>query len=234
QMSVDNIRFALTSGKMSTQGAELNRAQLESLLRFLTGSVAVTSGSTPANSCGGSGVLPGKAQSLPRWSGWGAGPAQQRYQPPDAAGLTASQVPHLKLKWAFGLPGATQAYAQPAVALGRVFVGSAVRKVYSLDSRTGCTYWEFTADAPVRTATTIGQYAAGWAVYFGDQHATAYAVDALSGKLLWKTRLDDHPAAIVTGAPTLAGGKLYVPMSSYEEGLGAGPKYDGCKFRRSL
>src|SRR5262249_9241512 len=233
-MSADNIRFALTSGKMSAQGAELTRAQLESLLRFLTRSVPVTGESTPANSCGGSGVLPAEGQSLPRWSGWGAGPDQRRYQTPDVAGLEASQVPRLKLKWAFGFPGAAQAYAQPAVALGRVFVGSAVRKVYSLDSRTGCTYWEFTADAPVRTAATIGQYAAGWAVYFGDQHATAYAVDALSGKLLWKTRLDDHPAAMVTGAPTLAGGKLYVPLSSYEEVLGAGPKYECCKFRGSL
>src|SRR5262249_42424849 len=98
-MSADSIRFALTSGKMSTQGVELNRAQLESLLRFLTGSGAVTGGSTPGNPCGGSGALPAEAQSLPRWSGWGAGPAQQRFQPPEVAGLTASQVPRLKLKW---------------------------------------------------------------------------------------------------------------------------------------
>src|SRR5262245_30242525 len=110
RMPTDNIRFALTSGKMSTQGAELNRAQLESLLRFLTGSVAVTSGSTRANPCEGNGALSAEAESLPRWSGWGAGPAQQRYQPPDVAGLPADQVPRLKLKWAFCFPGGTRAY----------------------------------------------------------------------------------------------------------------------------
>src|SRR5262249_18140060 len=50
----------------------------------------------------------------------------------------------------------------------------------------------------------------------------------------WKTHLDDHPAAVVTGAPTLAGGRLYVPLSSYEEVLGAGAKYECCKFRGSV
>src|SRR6516165_11820143 len=58
QMSVDNIRFALTSGKMSAQGAELTRTQLESLVRFLTASVAAPGGSAPANFCGGGGGLP--------------------------------------------------------------------------------------------------------------------------------------------------------------------------------
>src|SRR5262249_7631289 len=158
----------------------------------------------------------------------------RRYQPPDVAGLEASQGPPLKIKMGFCFSRAAQAYAQPPGALGRGFFCSAVRQVYFLESRTGGAYLEFTAEAPVRTAATIGQYAAGWAVYFGDQRATAYEVDALSGKLLWKTRLDNHPAAIVTGAPTLAGGKLYVPLSSYEEVLGAGVKYECCKFRGSL
>ena len=39
---------------------------------------------------------------------------------------------------------------------GRVFVGSATGAVYSLDAKTGCTYWTFTAQAGVRTAMTVG------------------------------------------------------------------------------
>ena len=234
RMAADNIRFALTSGKMRAQGADLTQAQLDSLIRFLTGSAAPAGQPAPSGSCAGSSALTADAESKPGWSGWGAGPDQHRYQPPNMAGLTANEIPKLKLKWAFGFPGAIQAYAQPTIALGRVFVGSAIRKVYSLDARTGCTYWEFIADAPVRTAASVARYGSGWAVYFGDQRANAYAVDALSGKLLWKTRLDNHPAAMVTGAPALAGGKLYVPMSSYEEVLGAGAKYECCKFRGSL
>jgi polyvinyl alcohol dehydrogenase (cytochrome) len=150
------------------------------------------------------------------------------------AKLTAQDVPRLKLKWAFGFPGIVQAYAQPAVAGGRVFVGSASRKVYSLDAETGCIYWTFDSDAPVRTAPTLGRAAGVWVVYFGDQRANAYAVDAATGKLVWKQHLEDHPATIVTGAPTLAGDRLYVPVSSYEEATGANPKYECCKFRGSL
>src|SRR5262249_32208774 len=136
---------------------------------------------------------------------------QHRFQPEGMAKLSAQDVPRLKLKWAFGFPGVGQAYAQPAVAAGRVFVGSASRKVYSLDAETGCVYWTFEPDAPVRTAISVGRAAGAWVVFFGDQRANAYAVEADTGKLVWKQHLDDHRAAIVTGAPTLAGGKLYVP-----------------------
>ena len=170
----------------------------------------------------------------PYWNGWGNGLTQTRYQNAAMARLSADQVPRLKLKWAFGFPNAGRAYGQPAVAGGRVFVGSENGNVYSLDAQTGCVYWSFDAGYPVRTAITIGPYHANWAVYFGDQHATVYALDAAGGQLLWKTTLDQHPAAVVTGAPTLADGKLFVPMSSYEELTGASPQYECCKFRGSI
>jgi polyvinyl alcohol dehydrogenase (cytochrome) len=58
---------------------------------------------------------------------------------------------------------------------------------------TGCIYWMAEADFPVRTAITLGQQGQQWVAYFADQHANAYAVDALTGKVLWKTRVNDHP-----------------------------------------
>jgi len=45
----------------------------------------------------------------------------------------------------------------------------------------------------VRTAVSLGQNGSGWAAYFGDQHANAYAVDAVTGKLLWKTHVEEFP-----------------------------------------
>jgi polyvinyl alcohol dehydrogenase (cytochrome) len=38
----------------------------------------------------------------------------------------------------------------------------------------------------------------------------------VTGKALWTTQVDDHPAARITGAPTLVGTTLYVPVSSTE------------------
>jgi polyvinyl alcohol dehydrogenase (cytochrome) len=132
------------------------------------------------------------------------------------------------------LSGRHPAFAQPAVAGGRLFVGSAVRQVYSLNASTGCIYWAYDADFPVRTAISVGQAGNGWAVYFGDQHGNAYAVDAATGKEIWKTRVEEHPAAVITGAPTLYNGRLYVPMSSMDEFLSTQQTYECCKFRGSI
>ena len=105
------------------------------------------------------------------------------------AQLSPDNVPRLKLKWAFGFPGDTKAYAQPTVWGGRVFVGSAGGKVYALDARLGCQRWVFDAGFGVRTAITIGEDERGTTAYFGDQRGDAYALDAESGKLLWKRRV---------------------------------------------
>ena len=124
--------------------------------------------------------------------------------------------------------------AQPTVVGGRIFAGSDSGKVYSLDANTGCIYWIFKADMSVRSAISIGPLGAKWVAYFGDQHAQAYAVDAATGALLWKVRVEEHPAAMITGAPALYEGRLYVPTSSYEEVTGASPKYECCKFRGAV
>src|SRR5258707_710938 len=82
---------------------------------------------------------------------------------------------------------ATSAWAQPTIAGGRVFVGSQNGTVFSLDARTGCIYWFFSADGAVRTAMTLGARDGGGAnVYFGDTTAQAYALDAGTGKHVWK------------------------------------------------
>jgi polyvinyl alcohol dehydrogenase (cytochrome) len=235
QMPREDIRFALTQGSMSQQGAKLTPAQVEALSRFL--SQQTSSGNEAAEKksfcpIGSSAFAPQPGQ--PQWLGWGVDLSQTRFQPAAMAQLTAADIPKLKLKWAFGFPTATQAYAQPAVIGGRIFIGSANHRVYSLDAASGCTYWIFRADFPVRTGISLGKLANGWSIYFGDQHANAYAVDANTGKLVWKTRLDNHPSAQITGTPTLAGDTLYIGVSSLEEVTGAEAKDECCKFRGSV
>jgi polyvinyl alcohol dehydrogenase (cytochrome) len=145
-------------------------------------------------------------------------------------------VRRLTLKWAFGFPDASSGWAQPTVAAGRVFVGSQNGTVYSLDARTGCIHWTFSAGGGVRTAISVGLRDGGSraAVYFGDTSATAYALDAETGQRLWTRKIDDHPLARITGAPTLFNDRLYVPVSSYEESQGADPRYACCTFRGSV
>ena len=49
-------------------------------------------------------------------------------------------------------------------------------------------------------------------MFFGDQRANAYAVDAITGRLIWKRKVDDYPSAAITGAPTIQDGKVFVPV----------------------
>jgi polyvinyl alcohol dehydrogenase (cytochrome) len=236
QLSPDAIRGALTTGIMRSQGAELTQAQIEALARTV-GNATVTAASATNNTCSVDGSSSfAKPLEQPNWNGWGGNIAQHRFQAAAAAQLPASQVSRLKLKWAFGFPGANRAFAQPTVVGGRVFVGSASNTVYSLDASSGCQYWSFRSDGPVRTAITIGpgSVQGKWVAYFGDQGATVYAVDALTGELVWKRKVDTFFGATMTGAPTLADGTLYAVTSSGEEVIGANPKYECCKFRGSV
>ena len=68
--------------------------------------------------------------SVPHWNGWGVDSSQRRFQSAEMAQLAAEDVPRLKLKWAFGFPGANFAFAQPTMMGGRVFVGSEGGKVW--------------------------------------------------------------------------------------------------------
>src|SRR5437016_12045655 len=107
-----------------------------------------------------------------------------RFQSAEAAGLTANDVPRLKLKWAFGYPGASSGGTQPVVVGGRLYVGTAEGDIYSLDAKTGCVHWRFQTEAGVRSAISIGKIGDGkLAAFFGDQSANVYAVDAGTGSL---------------------------------------------------
>jgi polyvinyl alcohol dehydrogenase (cytochrome) len=64
------------------------------------------------NPCPGNSPI-GNLSAKPLWNGWGNDVSNARFQPAKEAGLTAAQVPNLKLKWAFGFPGAEEVYGQP-------------------------------------------------------------------------------------------------------------------------
>jgi polyvinyl alcohol dehydrogenase (cytochrome) len=151
-----------------------------------------------------------------------------RFQP--NPGFEPGSLARLKLKWAFGFDGDVVSFGHPAVFGGRVFVGSAGGGVYSLDAKTGCVHWRFDADTGVRTAPVF----AGRTLFVGDLQSNLYALEAATGKLLWRKRVDPHPVARISGAPAVHNGRLYVPVSSFEEGMGSDGTYECCTFRGSL
>ena len=163
------------------------------------------------------------------WNGWGQDPRNWRLQ--TDPGISPAAAAHLKVKWSFAYSGGK--YGQPTVVGGRVFLTSTGGKAYALDARTGCMRWRFDG-ASARSTMLIGRSVAspsGYAAYFGDNSDTVYALDAVDGKLIWKQKVETHPLAILTGAPVLDRGRLYVPLSSYEELTASVPSYACCTFR---
>ncbi len=165
--------------------------------------------------------------------GWGHDNA--RFVPLQDGGIDAATTAQLELQWAFVYPNALRARSQPSIGYGAVYTGSQSGMVYAFDLQYGCARWTFQASAEVRTGIvlTAGVQERPLAL-FGDILAKVYAVDALTGELVWMIRADDHPSATLTGTPALDGDRLFVPVSSLEVIGAADPAYECCSFRGSV
>ncbi len=233
--SPERIYEALTTGPMKSVGDTLTDDQRHLVSQALAGRPF------GAESAGDAAKMPNRCKnnppmsdpsSAPQWNGWGAGLANTRFQSAADAKLDAARLGSLEVKWVFGLPNSTSSYSEPTVVSGRVFVGSDTGYIYSLDAATGCIYWSFRSKAGVRNAMTVGAIGrhpgTRYAVFYGDLKANSYALDAQSGRLLWTTKVEDNYTARLTAAPALYAGRLYVPVSSWEEFAAAAPGYPCC------
>jgi polyvinyl alcohol dehydrogenase (cytochrome) len=240
-MPPERIYESLVSGTMQAQAQGLSDQQKRAVAEFMSGrpigSARQGDAQAMPNKCASNPTMPDPARG-PSWNGWGNDLSNTRFQPASAAGLSAAQVPQLKLKWAFGFPTGVSANGQPTIASGRVFVGSDNGFVYSLDAASGCVYWSFEQGSIVRNALTIGPVrghgSARNAVYFGDGKANVFALDAQTGRLLWKTKADPHFIARITAGVKYYNGRVFVPVSSSEEFSSGTPDYPCCTSRGSV
>lgn len=229
-LTADRIVESLETGSMRTQGETLTAAERRAIAVFLsTTKPASVAGVVPACGSPGGAVRPAATD----WSSWGVSLNNDRYQ--RQSGITAAQVPTLALRWAFGFEGENAAAANPTIVGERLFVGTGSGRVYSLGLKDGCQHWMFKADTGVRASVTVAADASGQAfAYFGDVRATMYSVDASTGALKWKVKLDTHSAARITGSAVVYNGRVYVGISSIEEATGAQAGYSCCTFRGSV
>jgi polyvinyl alcohol dehydrogenase (cytochrome) len=225
---------ALTTGKMKPQAVGLTAEQIRAIAIHVTHREP---GTTPdpdmsANRCAAGTRAGGLA--FADWNGVGKDVRNSRYQA--QAGLTPDQARGLILRWVFAYPGGN-AYGQPVVVNGVLYLTTAVADVVALDPSTGCTLWTSKMDAPVRTAIFVASAHTDDKTsfgYFGDEKAAVYALDLKSGARAWKTQVDTHPTARIVGSPVLYKGTVYVPVSSMDEGSAYDPNFECCKFRGKL
>ena len=210
----------------------INRAEREAVANFL-GTKAEESPLPASAFCSANiSILSGPASDT--WAGWSPSASNARYQTAERAGLAPGQVRRLKLKWALGFPGDVTAFAAPTVVNGTLFVGSASGAVEAVDAKTGCTHWVFQANGPVRAAILPVPNGSATSLVLTDLIGWAYALEAKSGHLIWKKRIDEHEAARLTGSSVALNGVVFIPAASWEETRSLDPQYACCTFRGSV
>jgi polyvinyl alcohol dehydrogenase (cytochrome) len=227
------IIAALKTGKMQGMAAGLSSDDIDSVASWITGQAPDAHFDLAGES---KNACPAGAKfnpAGPSWNGWS--PDKQNTRMAASTTITAANAPKLKVKWAFAYQGGR--YGQPTIVGNRVFVTSSSGQVYALDKDTGCVAWGYKARGSVRVTVSVGKNAkatSGYAAYFGDMNRNQVAVDANSGKELWVTSIDSGGRGILTGAPSLWGDTLYVPLSSFEEGVAGLAAYECCKQRGAV
>lgn len=236
-MTPETIYRVLTAGPMRVQAQDVPDSDKKAVAEYLAGTkLGENVKRTPPKCAGEAAVF--QFGEPPAFPTWGISYSNTRYIPKVVSGITSENVSQLKLKWAFGVPGVTRMRSLPGFAGGAIYVGTDDGTVYALDARSGCERWEFQAAAEVRTGIVISPWNAGDRqarplAYFGDLVGNVYAVDAVTGALAWSDHVDEHPSATITGSPVLYKDRLYVPVSSLEEGM-TDPRYECCTFRGSI
>src|SRR5581483_2041893 len=109
--SPEEVLDALLTGPMVFLGMGMADAERRAVAEYITGKQFGEEQliATVTNFCP---QAPGEfamSDGAPQWNGWGADLANTRVQSAQHAGLTAEQVPNLKVKWAFGYPPGTVA-----------------------------------------------------------------------------------------------------------------------------
>ena len=230
---------ALTNGVMKPMAAGLSDQDKQAVAAYLTGArPAQTAAAAPAGRQAPAPVgVDVKCATNPPiratgsdWTSVGFDSTSHRYQP--KPGLTAADVPKLKVKWSFAMPG-----GMPTVIGDWLFVTNRSGKFYALDAATGCVRWvvegAVSRTTPMVVKSDISP--SGWLTLIGERDRTAHAFDAQTGKEIWHSaQLEANPVAGITGAPVISGDQVFVPLTSGEEGAARQPTYSCCSFRGSL
>jgi polyvinyl alcohol dehydrogenase (cytochrome) len=190
----------------------------------------------------------------PVWANWG-GDIRNTHHAASERVISPETVADLQPRWTVRTTGNVSAI--PTLSTTRVYVpdwgplAAGAGQLYAIDRASGdvvskrgaLDYTHNVINSIVRTSPAI----AGDLLVFGDirsqpssvlaipggHGAVLYAINRVTGDLVWRTTLDPHPLAIVTQSPTIHDGVVYVGVSSFEEGA-ARLGYDCCSFRGSM
>ncbi len=150
-----------------------------------------------------------RAPSPGDWPSWRRTPNGWGYSP--LARITTGNVGDLRMVWSRGMgPGSQQ--ATPLAYRGVLYVPNPRDLIEALDAATGDLLWDYARDlpddAPRRGRRTTNRNLAIYGDRVIDTGSDEYlfALDAVTGRLAWETRIPEIDRALHTSGPIIAGG----------------------------
>jgi alcohol dehydrogenase (cytochrome c) len=156
---------------------------------------------------------------------WGMGTQGQRYSP--LKGINTQNVGRLVPAWSFSFGGEKQRgqESQPLIHKGKMYVTGSYSRIYALDAKTGAKLWKYEHRLPEGIMPCCDVVNRGAALYdnlviFGTLDAQLVALNADTGDVVWKEKIDDFAAGYsYTAAPLIAEGLLLTGVSGGEFGV---------------
>src|SRR5688572_18308756 len=160
--------------------------------------------------------------------------------------LSPRNVGNLEVRWIFTTHGNVS--VTPAVQGDALYLCDWGGFVYKINAHTGQQVWARKVsdyDGIPESLCRVTPAVDGDKIIIGDQVTGSgfrdsengqniIAINKNTGALVWKTQVETHPTAIITQSPMVHGGRVYVGVSSGEEGLAGNPTYPCCNFRGSV
>jgi alcohol dehydrogenase (cytochrome c) len=156
---------------------------------------------------------------------WGMGTQGQRHS--SLKGVNTQNVAKLVPAWSFSFGGEKQRgqESQPLIHNGKMYVTGSYSRIYALDAKTGTKLWKYEHRLPEGIMPCCDVINRGAALYdnlviFGTLDAQLVALNADTGDVVWKEKIDDFAAGYsYTAAPLIANGQLLTGVSGGEFGV---------------
>ena len=237
KMSAPTIMSALTTGVMKPMGDQLDRRQLRDLVTYLAAPEGpVGTGWIDDHRCAADKAsvdLKGR----PAQVGFGVDTDSSRRMSTAQAGLSTKDLGRLEVAWTFALPRTTGLRGQGVVVGQTLFYPAGqANTVLALDTRTGCVKWASPLQGGGRSSLAYGRLGANgpWALVTPDGSGKLVALDAKTGKVIWRVDPRHDQDSPLSGSPLFAGDKILAPISASDVGAAMRPAHQCCKTHGAL
>ena len=232
KMSASTITAALTTGVMKPIGDGLDRRDLRDVVAYLAAPEGPAgTGWIDDNLC-----APDKRgvdlSARPAQVGFGVDTDNARKMTAAQAGFTGQQAANLEVAWTFAMPKTNGIRGQGVVVGSTLFYPAGqLGYVVALDTKTGCVKWATPTPSGPRNSLAYGRLGKDgpMGLVGGGGDGELVALDARTGKLVWKADPRHDKSVPLSGSAIFAGDRLIVPISAIDVANAMRPTFECCK-----